>query len=181
MTARRRRVGGVDHVVSVRTTLARVPGVDGVPVELVDSSQFDPAGLEHEGFDAVTRAAHGKHRDDGRADKGRVIYLTIAGAVVGFVAFHVPPVGPFIVERLAIDQRIVAELPDSVTAMQRELLAVMIEASTVAGRTSGVVAWATDVRQTADAVTALFAFVRAQRPKGSDSRLRYYLELRRPG
>jgi hypothetical protein len=176
VTLRSRRRGADEHVVTVRTTIGRLVGIDGSPVQVIDSTQFDPSGLDHDGFDLATRAAHGDVRDKERAEKGRVIYVTAGGAVVGFVAFHVPPAGPFIIERLAIDSRQSEGAPDTASLLQAELLSVVAEASDEAERGSGLIAWATDVDGVATIVEEMFGFVRASKPKGSDCRLAFYLE-----
>ncbi len=175
--ARRRRHRGPDeHLVAVRTTLGRLAGVDGSPVLVIDSGQFDPSGLDRDGFDAATRAAHGAARDNERAAKGRVIYVTAGGAVVGFIAFHVPPAGPFIIERLAIDARHAANAPDTAIELQAALIDVVVEASEAGDRAAGLAAWATDIEQSARVIEDAFGFERASKPKGSDCRLAFYLE-----
>lgn len=176
VTRRRRHRGPDEHLIAVRTTLGQLRSVDGSPVVLIDSAQFDPSGLDHDGFDAPTRAAHGDARDKNRAEKGRVIYVTAGGAVVGFIAMHVPPAGPFIIERLAIDARHAQHAPDTAAEVQAALIDVVVEASEQAGRAAGVAAWATDVETSARVIETSFGFERARKPKGTDCRLAYYLE-----
>lgn len=175
---RRRRRVGHDDCFTVRANIGQLEGANRSPVELIDSQQLDPAGLDPDGFADDVRIAHGVKRRDGRAAKGRLFCVTAGGQVVAFVTFHLPPSpGPLIIEELVIDRRFAAE-SRAIAKIRRVLLCAVLEASETAGRSDEVLAWATDDEQKAERVEAELGFARAQRPRRTDCRLTHYLERR---
>jgi hypothetical protein len=148
------------------------------PVELIDSQQYEFDGLDSDGFDEDARLEHGLKRRAGRAEKGRVFYITAGGVVAGFIIFHVPPSpGPLIVENIAIDSRMP---PRASAKIRRSLLFAALEASEAAGRTTDRLAWATDNDSKAEAIQRELGFGRVTRPKNSDCSLKHYLEREFP-
>jgi hypothetical protein len=174
---RRRPKRGYDDCFKVRATLGLLGGVERTPVELIDSQQYKYGGLDPEGFDEATRREHGDRREAGRADKGRVFYVTAGGIVVAFVVFHVPPPpGPLIIENLAVDQRLPAATR---AAIRRTLFHAVLEASSLVKREPNKLAWATDDDGRLGGIKAL-GFKAASRPRPTDCALRHYVEREFP-
>jgi hypothetical protein len=174
---RRRARRGHDDCFRVRATLGFLAGVERTPVEVIDSQRYQYGGLDPEGFDEATRREHGDRRQDGRAEKGRVFYLTAGGVVVAFVVFHVPPPpGPLIVENLALDQRL---LEATRARIRRALFHAVLEASELVERQPNRLAWATDDDRRLPGIRAL-GFEPTSRPRPTDCTLRHYLEREFP-
>lgn len=155
---------------TLRATLGAFGDADR-PIEIIDSSQLSPT-LDPDGFGEDARRRHGEHRDDGRAGKGRVFYVTAARKPIAFLAFHVPPEGPLVIETLAVDERVSADVR---SALRVELLMAITEASEAAGRPKRRIAWATGKKTIRDAVVEQLGFTPAPKPDTSQ-RPRYYLE-----
>lgn len=174
--SRRRKKTGYDDCFRVRANIGQLDGAEKTPVELIDSDQFDPEGLDSDGFDEWARNLHGLRRRDGRARKGRLFYISAGDEVVAFVAFHVPPAsGPLIVENLVLHNRF-ASRQRAVARIRRILLHAVLEASEAAERTAELLAWATDDDGKAARIEAEFGFAAVKRPDNSDCGLKHYLE-----
>jgi len=167
--------GAREHVFSVRTTLGSIAEANR-PIEVIDSAQLSPT-LDPDGFGDRARRLHGAHRDDGRAVKGRLFYITASRRPIGFIAFHVAPAGPLVIETLVVDARLSPAVADMVRS---ELLMVVAEASDTAGRELRRVAWATGSRATRDAVIVDLGFAPAPKPRDGSQRPRFYLERSLP-